>query len=169
MHQSCFQSTVTLSNCCRFAMRMIRSGIRQTPARQRSASPWTFITTVKWARYARGCLILCGSIIIRHHRPSADASLGGPPLSTQRTSKCGDSYGQQHLHDRMATQFYYPFVYVMPSGHLFILIDRVSRVITEEGEWGRRASNLVASFCTIGPLHDPDVGFRIHHACRGLR
>jgi hypothetical protein len=35
----------------------------------------------------------------------------------------------------MAMQFYYPFVYVMPSSHLFILIDRVSRVITQEGEW----------------------------------
>jgi hypothetical protein len=59
-----------------------------------------------------------------------------------------------HLHLRMASQFYYPFVYVMPSGHLFILIDRVSRVITEQGEWGwvvagfSAAANLGASLCT---------------------
>jgi hypothetical protein len=31
-------------------------------------------------------------------------------------------------------QFFYPFMYVLPDGNLFMLIDRVSRIITPEGE-----------------------------------
>ncbi len=92
-----------------------------------------------------------------HHRKTS-----GALSKLHANESCGElsnvAICHLHLHLRMASQFYYPFVYVMPSGHLFILIDRVSRVITEQGEWGwvvagfSAAANLGASLCTCVPV-----------------
>jgi hypothetical protein len=39
----------------------------------------------------------------------------------------------------LCPQHYYPFVYVLPTGHLFNLIDRRSRMFTMDGECQERA------------------------------
>jgi hypothetical protein len=36
--------------------------------------------------------------------------------------------------DVRTSQNYYPFMYVLPTGHIFNLIDRRSRMFTQDGE-----------------------------------